>query len=551
MKPRSIDGSSREVGVSSKGRGPLRLRSAIGGGVLLLWGVLLALHAHREIFRPELTRLAEATLSLAPTSHFYAVEMGGRPLGMASSRWDTLPDGFLLEDHLELDLLALGQAGTAIARTRVELSRTLGLQAFTFSLQSGGEQFTAEGAVEGDTLLRVEVASGAAGRSSRREPEQLTFRLSEPPLLAAALPLRLAKGGLLAEGKSYAFRVFDPSTVSNRQIEVRVVSRDSLLLPDSAVFDPGARRWGPGEPRWQEVWQIEERFGGVTVESWIDGEGRVVRASSPMGFRLERAPYELIRQARSEARRSAEPPLDLVWSTAIQAGIDLGRVEDHAELRFLLSGVNLEGFHLDGGRQELRGDTLIVRRESLDTLRPGYELPYPRMDLRADLSAEPLIQSQDPGLQREARRLAGMERSSRGDPLAVALRLNEGVYRMLRKERTFSLPSALRVLETRAGDCNEHTVLFVALARAVGLPARAAVGLVYLEGAFFYHAWPEVWLGDWVALDPTFGQAPANAAHLRFMTGSLAQQVELARLMGALRIRVLDPASDSSLRGGN
>ncbi len=78
------------------------------------------------------------------------------------------------------------------------------------------------------------------------------------------------------------------------------------------------------------------------------------------------------------------------------------------------------------------------------------------------------------------------------------------------------------------------------MARSLGLPARTAVGLVYVNEAFFYHAWPEVWLGEWVAVDPTFGQFPADAAHIRFVIGGLAQQVEIIRLIGRLNIEVLD-----------
>jgi transglutaminase-like putative cysteine protease len=104
------------------------------------------------------------------------------------------------------------------------------------------------------------------------------------------------------------------------------------------------------------------------------------------------------------------------------------------------------------------------------------------------------------------------------------------------------------VLETRKGDCNEHTQLFVALARAVGLPARIAAGVAYVDGKFFYHAWPEVLLDDWVAIDPTFGQFPADAAHLRFVIGGVARQTELVRLMGNLKIDVL--ALNDVPRGG-
>jgi transglutaminase-like putative cysteine protease len=111
------------------------------------------------------------------------------------------------------------------------------------------------------------------------------------------------------------------------------------------------------------------------------------------------------------------------------------------------------------------------------------------------------------------------------------------VYSSVRKEITPSIPSAVQVLRALRGDCNEHTVLYVALARSVGLPARTAIGLVNVEGRFYYHAWPEVWLADrWVAMDPTLGQYPADASHLRFLVGGLARQVELIRLIGRLEI---------------
>jgi transglutaminase/protease-like cytokinesis protein 3 len=126
------------------------------------------------------------------------------------------------------------------------------------------------------------------------------------------------------------------------------------------------------------------------------------------------------------------------------------------------------------------------------------------------------------------------------NPRRVAQQLAEGVFRALKKEITVSVPSALQVLESRVGDCNEHTVLYVALARALGLPARTAVGLVYVDGSFYYHAWPEVWLDEWVAVDPTFGEWPASAAHLRFVNGGLAQQVEIVRLIGRLNIEVVE-----------
>jgi len=513
-------------------------RRALAAVVLAAWLTTVGWHVRREYFQPELTRLAEAALaSLAPGSHFFSVTMEGVAIGLASSRLDTLPDGFLLEDLLTLELPALGQTGTAVARTRVSLTPALRMRDFAFTLDSEGGRFQSTGRVLGDTLLQVTVEAG--GR-----PEEVGFRLSEPPVFAAALPIRVALGGGLQVGNRMRFQVFDPSTLSTRPVEIRVLEYDTLLVADSAAMEPGSLRWTAARFESVPAWRISEEFGGIRMESWIDGQGRIVRSSSPLGFALERTEYELARQAQEVGREAgARSAPDLILNTAIASNVELGAVEEHRELRFVLRGVELAGFELDGGRQELRGDTLVVRREEWGSLAPGYTLPYPRMDLRGALEPEPLIQSGDPRIVEEARRAVDWYGSWRHDPRDAALRLNRRVYQMLDKSVTFSVPSALQVLESRAGDCNEHTVLFVAMARALGLPARTAVGLVYLDGAFFYHAWPEVWLGEWVAMDPTFGQGPASAAHLRFVTGGLAQQVEIVRLIGQLRIEVLTPGS--------
>ena len=124
-------------------------------------------------------------------------------------------------------------------------------------------------------------------------------------------------------------------------------------------------------------------------------------------------------------------------------------------------------------------------------------------------------------------------------PARAAELLTHWVHGNVRRQIVASVPSAEKVLETRRGDCNESTTLYVALARAAGLPARTVAGLVYLNGRFYYHAWPEVYLGDWVAVDPTFDQFPADAAHLRFAIGGLARQVELFPLVGRLKLEVL------------
>jgi transglutaminase-like putative cysteine protease len=113
------------------------------------------------------------------------------------------------------------------------------------------------------------------------------------------------------------------------------------------------------------------------------------------------------------------------------------------------------------------------------------------------------------------------------------------VHDSLEKRTSIGVPNAQTVLRTRSGDCNEHAQLFTAMARFLGIPTRVAAGLAYVDGKFYYHAWPEVYLTDWVAVDPTFGQVPADAGHLRFTVGGLSRQAELLRLIGTLKIDVV------------
>jgi len=75
------------------------------------------------------------------------------------------------------------------------------------------------------------------------------------------------------------------------------------------------------------------------------------------------------------------------------------------------------------------------------------------------------------------------------------------------------------ILQQRKGDCTEHTQLFIALARALAIPAREVKGLVYLGDqiqGFGGHVWSEVIIDDqWVAVDPTWNLPQLSATHIQ------------------------------------
>ncbi|MGQ0816095.1 MAG: transglutaminase-like domain-containing protein [Gemmatimonadota bacterium] len=507
-------------------------RRALAVAILLLWAGVVGLHIRREYFKPVALRVEEGARSLAPGSYFYVVRMGGQAIGFARSRLDTLPTGFVFDDNMMLDVPALDTVHRAIAQTRIEFGKALDLKNFTFSLASEIGRFNVKGTMRPDSQLDLELNAG--GRV-----QKTTYPASRLLMLDAAVPMRVAASGNLVVGRSYSARVFDPSTMSDRESRLHITARDTFIVPDSAKWN--GTQFVVTSYDTIPVWRIEQEFGTIKVGNWVDEDGHLVRAESPLGFTIERTAYELADQEWKQASRNQEARSgygSVIERTAIASNVDLSDIAARDQVRVRLKGVELSGFDLTGGRQTLRGDTLTIERESGSKLSACYQLPYSGHDsvLLAELRAEPLIQSNDPVIIRTAERITRRTR----DPAEAARRLNEWVYRELRKDITLSVPSALQVLEARRGDCNEHTVLYVALARAIGLPARTAVGVVHVRGRFYYHAWPEVFINNgWVAVDPTLGQYPADASHIRFLVGGLARQVELIRLIGRLELEII------------
>jgi hypothetical protein len=297
---------------------------------------------------------------------------------------------------------------------------------------------------------------------------------------------------------------------------------------------------------------------------WTNALGEVLREELPLGM-------VGVRESGAEARYGlltggGEVGEDVIEAVSVKpTGAPMsagGRA-----LEVALSGLEFVGLDLDGGRQRWTPDPggasgrLALRVEAprellgargwtvgrVRALAEGKEAaPSPELPqaLLAATRPEALVQSDHPQVQAQARELLGAGAPLDERPVVdLAMAVSGWVYDNLKKESVVGVPSALETLATREGDCNEHATLTVALLRALGVPARMAVGIAYLDdrGRFFYHAWVEVWAGEWVAFDPTFGQFPADVGHVRFVAGGLREQVEMFRVIGKLKLRV-EPA---------
>jgi transglutaminase-like putative cysteine protease len=94
------------------------------------------------------------------------------------------------------------------------------------------------------------------------------------------------------------------------------------------------------------------------------------------------------------------------------------------------------------------------------------------------------------------------------------------------------------VLKSNKGVCRDTAILLGAMARSLGIPAKIATGLVYSGDAFYYHAWTECYVGQWVPFDGTLDGDFVDATHIKLAEGDATTMFSVSRVIGSLKLSV-------------
>ena len=496
--------------------------------VLLAWVATMGTLLAKSYGQASRTNLATDLARYGSTAVWRGVYYRGEKIGFTVSQTTRTDDGFELQEDGRLQMLLLGQDTAARIRTTARVDASFTLRSFEFSLDPGTGPVVVKGNVEGPSAaemwrLNLAITSGGATRTETRD-------LPEAPVVTQNLS-RLLANERLVPGTHHEWTVLDPATLQSAKVSIRVGDRGVVRANDTVV----------------PAFRVDMDFRGLQTTSWVTDTGEVVREESPLGLITVREPAERAQGLAVPGRIQA----DLLQAAAVvpQTTERIDEPRDVRRLKLRLEGAELSVADVDGVGQTLDGN--VIELMDPRTLEPSATDP----GARAYLAAEPLLESDDPLVRAEAEQAV---RGVDGDR-SRAERLTRYVNGLLDKKPTVSLPSAREVLRTKVGDCNEHTALFVAMARSIGLPARIAVGLVFMHGAFYYHAWPEVYLterpglGLWLPVDPTLNQFPADATHLRLARGGLDRQAAILPLIGRLKMTIVElelvPGTDRVIVG--
>ena len=415
-----------------------------------------------------------------------------RPAADAPGRYD-------MESEAALRLRFLGVDKRVNLRAFDRMRADLTLEKFNYEHEIDGSRLAVSGTADGRSISFTTVAAGS------RETKKL---LLEKPLYAssalALLPLRGLRVGSLGR-----YSVFHGETQSVEEAEQEVLAYERSELFDGAAF------------------KVATRLLGLETTTWIAPDGRPLFELALRGVMIS-----ALEEAAAARRYLVEASLNKLDSLV---EFSLVRSEPIAEPRRVSRfDIALEGvpatFALpsDGGQSCTRTGEVVACR--IDRNRPLAQDEAGRY-LKASLAA--------PSLDGEIQALARKIGAGAKDDVERVERLLAWMDANIAKEAIDAF-TAVDVLHSGRAECQGHSYLFAALARALGMPARIVNGLAYSEshGGFLYHTWNEAWIGGrgWQPVDATFGQPHADATHVKLVEGeTVGELVPLVSLVGRLR----------------
>ncbi|MBI3178477.1 MAG: transglutaminase domain-containing protein [Deltaproteobacteria bacterium] len=440
-----------------------------------------------------------------PSDQHYGVYLSGVKVGWMRARLEV---GKTVDFRINLTakVAGMGQVSeVTLSETRSYDARSGALLGLSFSQTAATGSVQIEGKAQ-DGKLQLTVHAG--------ETKEQVLPVRETLADAMALT-RLATSAKV--GATATARRFDPSLQKDLNVRYRVVAAEKKLMDGVDV----------------QTVKIEAHYPdlGITETSWLDGKGLLLE-SQVGGFFVARL-------EPPDVAKRLDYHQDLLVSAVVRPPAPLATPAALDRLRITFAGFGDTAPPASGRQQVQRAGATHVITLTRDTP-PQATLPIQvNAALREYVSATPFIQSESPAIRETARRVAGDAK----DVFTATTKLAEFVYAHVRDEYVPAYSNALEALESGRGDCTEHSILFVALARALGIPARVAVGIAYWppgEG-FGWHAWAEVYAaGSWYAVDPTWNQPVADSTHVKLADGGPAEQARIVMLLGQLKIEKIE-----------
>jgi hypothetical protein len=479
-------------------------------GVTLATACLLVMGCASRYFHP-----AEApaggvryTLDTLPAKEVWTgLVFNGSKVGFTHTRVSADPEApgrYTIISEASLLLRILGFEKKILLKSRDLVRDDLTLEHFQAEYLIDGNVLTLVGSAANGVLA---VTVGNAGKQTRR-----VIHYDQALFPASVVTLYPLLHGLEVD-RTYRYLVFSGETQQIAEVEQRVTAFER-----SDLFSG-------------EAYKLVTRLQGQKTTSWIDRQGWPLLEIGLNGVMISGLEEE--QSAKHYLAAASLNKQDvLVDFSLVRTDRQIELPRNVASLTLELGGVDLELPSGPAQRCEPAGATWRCEIDSSSREQASGDVTR---YLRSSLA----VPFRDPSIQSLAHTIGAGSTNDRGRVTAILAWLDGHI----RKEAADAF-SALDVLATGRAECQGHAYLYTALARANGIPSRVANGLVYSEQhqGFLYHSWAESLMdGEWQTVDPTFGQLPADATHIKLTEGEEYTDIApLAELVGKVSARIVE-----------
>lgn len=399
-----------------------------------------------------------------------------------------------------------------------------------------------------DTVMRMNMSESETVIRAEMTPKKVLFKLGsrvikEVPYegdVFLEVPLEtIFRDEGLKPGRRFVFQVLDPFSYGICEARVEIVGEEEVL-----ILGEQKRLW---HVRTETDYLIP-----MVADEWVDQAGQIWKSDSQTGFLSTTS----IRMPKDRALEVSEENFDIAFSTIIKPDTTIERPREVRTARFKLTGVSPEKIRalpFDDGSQnllEIEENQAVIQTNSQVFLEENsLSLPIVEKKVLKYLEPTYFCQSDDPEIVGLAQDIIGQESNA----WRAVKRIAEWVSQEMRANYDVGFASAREIFNNREGDCSEYTGITVALCRAAGIPARSALGIMYGQGLFAYHMWPEVFVGRWINLDAKWlavegqsGEYYTDATHIKLGRSSLDENIfkemaqAISKILGKLNIEVID-----------
>lgn len=263
---------------------------------------------------------------------------------------------------------------------------------------------------------------------------------------------------------------------------------------------------------------------GIDVELLVDEDGSLYSTRT-----LQAASTEIKRINANQV-----PALESFFISFTSHPSNVSITHPYRTVRSLISlkGTDISLLDLEDNRQKIAGLPtgsqplqIEIKKDETD-YRGRYSLPINEPNLEPYLAGSRYI---DPELD-DIQSLVTAIIEDQTDAWLAAEKIMLAVFEFIDEHPGLRPLTTTEILETKKGDCNEYAILFASLARAAGIPVKIVEGFRYVNNIWIAHMWNEIWVGEWIAVDPSHCQMAPDALLVKLLEDSSVANLQLRHL---------------------